>query len=85
MENAGARGILFHVHQRRTVGLWMLTERNGEYWLGLQPIYPGLATSAGCFIFETICAKAFQFVQQVSLRVDLFQLLQLSSLNAIYN
>jgi SSS family solute:Na+ symporter len=35
-------------------GLWMLTETNGEYWLGLQPIYPGLATSAGCLGFSTI-------------------------------
>jgi SSS family solute:Na+ symporter len=32
--------------------LWMLTGENGEYWLGLQPIYSGLATSVGCFIFS---------------------------------
>jgi len=31
-------------------GLWMLTGSNGEYWLGLQPIYVGLATSLGCYM-----------------------------------
>jgi SSS family solute:Na+ symporter len=33
-------------------GLWMLTQKNGEYWLGLQPIYPGLAVSMLCFILS---------------------------------
>jgi Na+/proline symporter len=33
-------------------GVWMLTETNGAYLMGLQPIYPGLATSAGCFILS---------------------------------
>ena len=33
-------------------GFWMLTGKNGEYWLRLQPIYPGLAASAVCFIFS---------------------------------
>lgn len=31
-------------------GLWMVTGINGEYWLGLQPIYPGLAVSATLFV-----------------------------------
>jgi len=35
-------------------GLWMLTSGNGEYWLGLQPIYAGLAASVVCFILSKI-------------------------------
>jgi SSS family solute:Na+ symporter len=35
-------------------GLWMLTGQNDAYWLGLQPIYPGLAASLACFIFSKI-------------------------------
>jgi len=33
-------------------GLWMVTGTNEEYWLGLQPIYVGLAASVGCFILS---------------------------------
>jgi SSS family solute:Na+ symporter len=40
-------------------GLWMLTEINGEYWLGLQPIYPGLAVAVGCFVFSISRGLAF--------------------------
>jgi len=38
-------------------GLWMLAGKNGDYWLGLQPIYPGLAASAGCFVLSKIPPK----------------------------
>jgi SSS family solute:Na+ symporter len=34
--------------------LWMLAGLNGEYWLGLQPIYPGLAASVLCFILSRV-------------------------------
>ncbi len=46
-------------------GVWMLMGFGGEYWLGLQPIYPGLATSAGCFIFSKrnlVANKARKFL-----------------------
>jgi SSS family solute:Na+ symporter len=33
-------------------GLWMLAGMDGEYWLGLQPIYPGLAVSVVCFLLS---------------------------------
>jgi SSS family solute:Na+ symporter len=33
-------------------GLWMLAGKNGEYWLGVQPIYVGLFVAVGCFIFS---------------------------------
>jgi SSS family solute:Na+ symporter len=47
------RWALFSMLTSATVsGVWMLTVTNGEYWLGLQPIYPGLATSAGCFVLS---------------------------------
>lgn len=35
-------------------GLWIFTETEGEYWLGLQPIYVGLAVSAGCFLLSQL-------------------------------
>jgi SSS family solute:Na+ symporter len=38
-------------------GLWMLMESGGVYWLGLQPIYPGLAVSVGCFIFSLVFSR----------------------------
>jgi SSS family solute:Na+ symporter len=38
-------------------GLWMLGDENGVYWLGLQPIYPGLAASVGCFVLAKIHRK----------------------------
>jgi SSS family solute:Na+ symporter len=30
-------------------GIWMLAEKNGAYWLGLQPIYVGLLVAVSCF------------------------------------
>lgn len=38
-------------------GLWMGTGTNGEYWLGLQPIYVGLAAAVLCFILARILRK----------------------------
>jgi len=38
-------------------GLWMLTGTNGEYWLGLQPIYLGLITSGMCFALAKLGKK----------------------------
>ncbi|MDZ7291379.1 MAG: sodium:solute symporter family protein [candidate division KSB1 bacterium] len=38
-------------------GLWLLTGKDGMYWLGLQPIYPGLVASAGCFCFSVMTTK----------------------------
>jgi SSS family solute:Na+ symporter len=35
-----------------TSGIWMFAGADGAYWLGLQPIYPGLAVSIVCFIFS---------------------------------
>lgn len=32
-------------------GLWMAAGINGNYWLGLQPIYPGLTVSVIFFVF----------------------------------
>ena len=38
-------------------GLWMVTGANGEYWLGLQPIYLGLVTSGMCFALAKLGKK----------------------------
>jgi len=38
-------------------GLWLLAGKNGEYWLGLQPIYLGLITSGMCFALAKLGDK----------------------------
>jgi len=38
-------------------GLWLLAGKNGEYWLGLQPIYLGLITSGICFALAKLGNK----------------------------
>ena len=44
--------------------LWMLTGIDGEYWLGFQPIYVGLAASAGCFILAQWYKKQKSLLQK---------------------